>query len=408
MITLKSYLLGIILIIFSFPVAGQIDKNFIENTKRAFTAETITECQSSLLFCDEVLEDIPNHPLINYLAARLYALLGYNEIALDKLKKATELGYTSSARMFKIHQLNDPAFNNLRNKKEFNEIIEIMRIANIPIRKSEIAFIIKDKTLETEGICYDPVERMFYLGSKNEIIKVDQFGESIVFTKEGEKDGLAWVNGIHVDAIHRTLWACSNNENSVEIFKYQLSSGKLINKYILLSDGSPHMFNDLVIHRNGDIYISNTLDGAIYTIPYSTDKLELFLKSKLFHGLNGITLSDDGRVIFVANDNLGIYKVDIETKVFARLTHNQSFNTYGIDGLYFEDNYLYAVQNALMPQISRFSLNKDASHLESCKYFEKNTLNLSAPTTGVLVDNYFYFISANNLEGTVVMKSLLN
>ena len=412
---MKFRLLSVILILGSIlisclPAIGQIDKNFIENGGKAFAASTVAECQSSLQFCNEVLKVIPNHPLINYLAARLNALLGNNDIALDQLKKAAKLGYTSSVRWYEMHQLNDQAFIDLRDKKEFKEIIEIMKIADTPIHKSEIAFIVKDKKLETEGISYDPVERMFYLGSEYKIVKVDQLGNSIDFTIEGKHDGLGWVNGIHIDPVRRTLWACSNGESKVEIFKYELSSGKLINKYTLPLDGSRHMFNDLVIHPNGNIYISNTLDGAIYIIHNSSDKLELFLKNKLFHGLNGITLSEDGRVIFVANDNLGIYKIDIKTKAFARLTHNQSFNTYGIDGLYYSDNYLYAIQSMLLPQISRFSLNKDATQLESCEIFEKYTPYLSNPTTGVIVDDYFYFIAdtqGKGEKGIIIMKTSL-
>jgi len=84
----------------------------------------------------------------------------------------------------------------------------------------------------------------------------------------------------------------------------------------------------------------------------------------------------------------------------------------GIDGLYFSDNYLYAIQNELLTQVSRFSLNKDATHLERCEIFEKNTDDLRAPTTGVIVDNYFYFIAdtqgkGSKLKGVVVMKAPL-
>jgi hypothetical protein len=407
---------GIILIlgtmlIFHLPAIGQIDGNYNENRKKAFAAGSAAEYQSSLKFCTEVLKVIPNQPRMNYLAARLNEQLGNSGIALKYLKKAAKLGYTSKVRWFDIHQMNDPVFSALREKKEFKEIIEIMKISDKPIHKSQIAFTVKDKKLGTEGITYDPVEKIFYLGSDYKIVKVDQLGNSINFTKEGRQDGLGWVNGIHVDSVRRTLWACSNEENRVrvEIFKYNLSSGKLIKKYTLPSDGNQHMFNDLVIHSNGDVYITDTLDGAIYMISSSPDKLELFLRYKLFTGLNGITLSGDGRVIFVADDGFGIYKIDIKTKSIARLTHGQDFNTYGIDGLYFANNYLYAVHNLLLCQVSRFSLNKDATHIESCEIFEKNTPNLRNPTTGVIVDDYFYFIanSRSNQKGVLVMKTPL-
>ncbi len=348
-----------------------------------------------------------------YLAARLNEQLGNSRIALKHLKNAAKLGYTSQVRFPKFKSVNnDPVFSGLRKKKEFKVIIQLMNRADKPIHKSQIAFSIKDKSVIPEGITYDPVDKMFYLSSFTKIVKVDQAGKNYDFTKTGKQDGLSWVNGIHIDPIRRTLWACSNNEKKfkIEIFKYNLSSGKLIKKYSLVPDGAKHMFNDLVIHLNGDVYISDSW-GGIYIIPHSSDKLEVFMRHPIISG-NGITLSDGGRTLYVADEN-GIYKIDLKTKVFARLTHKDDFNTYGIDGLYFKDNYLYAIQNMLLPKVSRFLLNKDTSHLESCEVFEKNTPDLGVPTTGVIVNDFFYYIAdgnwkGKNPKGVVIMKVRLN
>ena len=403
---------GIILIlgkmlISPLPAFGQIDENYSENVKKAFAAGSTAECRSSIKFCNEVLIIVPNHPVINYLAARLNEKLGNSDNALRYLKKAAKLGYTSNIRWLKIHPMNDPAFSALRKKEAFREIIEIMNISDKPVHKSQIAFTINKKKLgqsgHYEGITYDPVEKMFFLGSDYIIVKVDHSGNSFSFTKEAGQDGLCKINGIHVDPVRRTLWACSNDNNYANgtIFKYDLSSGKLVKKYKSPSDGSRHFFNDLVIHTNGDVYITDT--GIIWMIPYASDKLELFLKTGSV-GFNGITSSDDGRVIYAAA-MVGICKIDIKTKSYDLLTHEKNFHTYGIDGLYFADNYLYAVHNELLCQISRFTLNKDATHIETCEYFEKNTPDLRDPSCGVIADDYFYFISGENQKEVIVMKA---
>jgi sugar lactone lactonase YvrE len=362
--------------IFGLPVSGQIDENFWENQWKAFAAGTSEECQSSLKYCIDVLKVNPNHPVINYLAASLNEQLGNRDIALKYLKKAAKLGYTSSISSQRyIHQMNDPAFSYLRGKKEFQEIIEIMNISDKPIHTSQIAFIITDKRLGSyEGITYDPVEKIFYFGSDREIFKVDFSGKSTVFTWEAKEDGLNWVNGIHIDPVRRTLWACSYKENKAEIFKYDLSSGKLIKKYSEPSDGNRHFFNDLVIHPIGDIYISGTY---IYRIPNNSDTVELFSKKPI--NSNGITLSEDGRFIYSAGSAYGICKIDIKTKAFTQLIHDDDFNTHGIDGLYCAGNNLYTVHNTLLSKVCKFRLNKDATHIESCEYFEKNTPDLKSP-----------------------------
>jgi hypothetical protein len=249
---------------------------------------------------------------------------------------------------------------------------------------------------------------VFYLGSDSKIVKVDHSGNCSVFTREAKEDGLNWVNGVHVDPVRRTLWACSKDFSldNADIVKYDLSSGKMIKKYTSPSDGSRHFFNDLVIHPNGEVFISGT---AIYRISNHSDTLELFLKQPIVSS-NGITLSEDGRIIYAAT-SVGIYKIDIKTKSFALLTHEEDFNTNGIDGLYFKSNSFYAIQYAnsdmFLRQVNRFLLNMEATHVEGCKILEKNTPNLTGPTTGVFVDEYFYFIAGSNQEEVIVMKAHL-
>ncbi|MCK5147004.1 SMP-30/gluconolactonase/LRE family protein [bacterium] len=406
---MELYVLGFFLFTSFCPALGQIDENYRGNVKNAFAASSIEECQSSLKFCSEVLKSVPHHPVINYLIARLNALLGNNKIAIQQLIKATKLGYTTKLLFNPIHHLNDPAFDTFRKENQFKEVLSILKQAEKSIHNAQIAFTINDKTLDPEGITYDPVEKMFYLGSlsKNKIIKVDQHGNSIDFIKEGQ-DGLKSVYGIHVDPIRRILWACSNSKsNRPEIFKYDLSSGKLIKKYALPVDSNIRQFNDLVIHTNGDIYISG--NKSIYTIPYSSDKLELFLMEKLFAGLNGITLTEDEQTLYVADYLIGVYKVGLKSKSFSLLSNEPGFSLFGIDGLYFKNNILYAVQDAVNT-IDRFILNKEGTHVNGCEVFERNSQYLHFPTTGVIVDDYFYFIAdtqGKGEKGIIIMKTSL-
>ncbi|NPD47286.1 SMP-30/gluconolactonase/LRE family protein [Lentimicrobium sp. S6] len=407
--TVKFYFLGVMLLAFFNPVIGQIE-NFRENQKKAFSANSTEECQSSLKFCNEVLKVVPNHPLANYLSARLNALLGNEDVALKHLKEATKLGYTTKLPFNNIHQLNDSAFITLREKEGFNHIIGALENSEKPIHKSQIAFTISDKELVPEGITYDPIEKMFYLGSetKHKIVKVDQKGNSVDFTTDGQ-DGLSMVLGIHIDPVRRILWACSYKETGTGVFKYDLPSGTLIKKYILPPNGIRREFNDLVIHPNGDVYITAPGNKAIYMISQGSDSLELFLRSELFISPNGITLSKDGSTIYFSDVKIGIYSLDIKTKSFKLLTIEPSFSTIGIDGLYFVNNKLYAVQ-IVLNQICMFSLNKDASHIESCEILERNGPYLDKPTTGVIVDNYFYFIADTQGKGdklgeVIIMKA---
>jgi len=409
----KWMLIQMFFVIFCLDVSGQIDNSKREIIKKAFRAKTITECQSSLKFCNEVLKIVPNHPVINYLTARLNAKLGNNKIALDQLNRAIELGYTTKLPFHKINHLNDSAFFHLRDDKEFSSVIESLKKAEEHVHNSEIAFHVDDKKLTTEGITYDPIEKVFYMGSmtKNKIVKVDTLGNSTDFT-QSKQDGLDKVLGIHVDPIRRTLWACSVSEESTGVYKFNLNSGKLIKKYLLSSDSKKHAFNDLVIHLNGDVYITDPPSSSIYMISMLSDSLELYLNSKSFFSLNGITISDDNRDILVADFDIGIYTIEINSKHITLLAEGKVFSSFGIDGMYAKGNKIYAVQIGLN-QISEFTFNSSAKYLEKCEIIERNTPELIGPTTGVIVDNYFYYITddggeVDNARGIIIMKTSLD
>lgn len=406
---IKFHFLVIILLILVSGLEGQIDNNYRANTKKALSARTIEECQSSLLFCQKVLEVIPGHPMVNYLSARLNAQLGNEKLALEHLSLATKSGYTTKIPFIKLHHLNDTAFSSIRDKKEFRDILDLLNEIEKPINKSEIAFTISDKDFLPEGIAYDPLEEMFYLGSetKKKIIKTDHSGNYVDFTHPGQT-GLDLVLGIHVDPVRRVLWACSYEGDRNGIFKFDLATGRLTKKY-LAPEGIRTGFNDLVIHSNGDIYISASTSSDIYKISAATDKLELFLSDISIVSPNGITLSEDEQHLYVADVRMGIHKIDIDTKEFMLLSPDSDFSAYGIDGLYCKENKLFAVQICLN-RISKFTLDEKATGLESCEILERNEAYLYKPTTGVIVDDYFYFIAdvgakAYKQDAIIIMKT---
>ena len=100
-----------------------------------------------------------------------------------------------------------------------------------------------------ESIAYDPVEEAFYIGStrKGKIVKVDKEGKVKDFIRP-RQDGLWMVVGMKVDARRRVLWVNSSGGGSLigykesdsmpaGVFKFDLRSGKLINKFVLRWSG---------------------------------------------------------------------------------------------------------------------------------------------------------------------------
>lgn len=376
----------------------------------------------------------PNNPNIIYNLARAYALEGNKKAAIECLRKVVRVGYYPNP------QQNDD-FDSLMDSQAFKAIHKEIRKMKISVNNSKIAFKIPEKDLMPEGIAYDPVKEIFYLGSlyKRKIISIANDGTMEDFAPEMQ-DGLWGIIGMKVDASRRILWVNSaalymmkaNEEKHygfTGVFKYDLENGKLIKKYVLDERPILHLFNDLVVSSRGDVFITDSLFGAVYQISHEKDELELFVKPDLFTYPNGITLSQDEQYLYVAHGE-GTSAINIDTRSFSILSHPQDMTLNGIDGLYFYKNSLIAIQNDnWQKRVIQFFLNenideaeglnfiqlikksllprnKKSYQVEGASIIESGNPLFAFPTTGVLVGDTFYYIANSQLnhlkhDGTV-------
>ncbi|MCG8432656.1 MAG: SMP-30/gluconolactonase/LRE family protein, partial [Gammaproteobacteria bacterium] len=263
------------------------------------------------------------------------------------------------------------------------------------INNSFIAFTIPEKDLLPENVAYDPKEKAFYVGStrKGKVLRVDKFGDIHDFVLP-RQDGLWMIIGMKVDAERRVLWVNSSGGGNLigydgsrgrpaGIFKFDLKTGKLIRKYVLHEAGVEHFFNDLVLAPNGDVYATHMFDeSAIYRISKSTGELSRYFgPEENFSFPNGITISDNGRRLYVAHRE-GISLIDIDTGERQLLSHPNLPAPTGIDGLYYYKSSLVGVHD---DKVVQYFLAGSAGNIESTAVLELNHPMFRRPTTGVVV-----------------------
>ena len=387
-------------------VAGQALAEFMRRYNEAYEAYQQGDYQTALELNQSILEITPSHPTIVYNVACMYAMVGNSGEAFRWLNRFAEMGGGLG-----LDVEAEPDFDALKETSDFQEIVKRIEAKRQPVLQCEEAFRIPEKDLIPEGIAFDPVEGAFYFGSvyKSKIIKRDRNGRISDFTAE-RQDGLRSVLGMKVDVERRILWANSvvrgsrtksydpAEEGWAGVFKFDLNTGKLIKKYGPIQDGYDHSLNDLVVTRQGDVYITDTNTGEIYTISHERDTLEQFLGYDAFMYLNGITLSPDETRLYVADTGNQIFIIDLKTKSFCGVGQPDDVTTYGIDGLYFYMNSLIAVQNQ-MQRVVRFFLDGSGNEIIRCEMIEANNpLFNRIPTTGVIVDKTFFFMANTQLR----------
>lgn len=279
--------------------------------------------------------------------------------------------------------------------------------------KSQTAFKINEPDLIPEGIAYDSRTKTFYVGSTylRKIISINEKGATRNFTDEAE-DGLFGVLGMRVDEKRRFLWAISSDAGLAmplknggrdclgcsAVFKYNLDTGKLIKKYVLNNKPDQHFLNDLTLSKNGDVYLTDTIRGAIYFIPSKDDELTEFLSFDKTSYPNGIDLSADEKTLFVAL-NGKIAAIDLRSRKSLYLTMPQDVKIGIIDGLYFHKNSLIAIQPFDAGKtIVRYRLNNKQTEVVKTEIVESSHKLLNQPTTGIIVRKDFYYLANTQLQ----------
>jgi hypothetical protein len=278
--------------------------------------------------------------------------------------------------------------------------------------ESQVAFRIEDRELIPEGLAYDPARRTFYVGStfRRKIVSVGPDGVVRDFTGEAQ-DGLRGLLGLRVDSKRGALWAVSSHAGLTmpisgnprdcigcsSIFKYDLRTGRLIKRYDLSNTPRPHFLNDLAVTSDGDVYITDTAGGAVYSISRRRDELELFVTLGERAFPNGIDLSGDGRHLLVAAAG-GIRVIDVKGRRVSRMELPGGASTV-IDGLYFYRGSLIAIQPFEKgKKIIRYFLDKRLETVTRVAVLESEHSLMNQPTTGVIVGRNFYYIANSQLQ----------
>jgi hypothetical protein len=342
----------------------------------------------------------PDHPTIIYNLAGAHALAGNQKEALALLARVARMGLVYPAAR-------DDDFNAIKETAEFKDIVARFEANKSHVGQSAVAFTLAERGLVTEGIAYDPAEDAFYVSSahRRKIIRVGAGGAAKDFATE--RDGLWAAMGMRVDAGRRTLWVATSalpqmtgftqaDKGRSGIFKYDLSTGRLIKKYLIADAAKQHLLGDLTINSSGDVFATDSASAAIYTVNHKKDELELFAEGSPLASPQGLDFSADGRRLFVADYPRGIFVMDVATKQWSRLAPPDDATLLAIDGLYFHNGSLVAIQNDVNPhRVIRIRLSKDQSRAERVEVVEANNPMFNEPTLGVIARGMFYYVAAS-------------
>jgi hypothetical protein len=348
----------------------------------------------------QFLASHPDDPSALYNLALDESSIGENSQALDLLEK-----------MARAHTGLDPkggaqrSFKEISSDPRFTALVAEIEKENPPIIRSTTSGVLYERDLAPEGIAYDPADKSFYVSSigKHKIVRIAPDGSAKDF-KSSQQDGLGATLGMKVDAKRRFLWVTSDSfdgdpkESRFALYQYDLKSGTLRFKH-KCTPGAEGFLNDVALTSTGEAYATNTTTGEVFHASPDRDGLEPFLPRDAVGQANGIAVSDDDKVLFVAGW-IGVVRADIVTRKFALLAKPLAVSDAGLDGLYFYKGALIGIQNPdLHPaRVVRYVLNPQLDAITRAEVLETYNPLFEIPTTGTIAGDSLYFMANTQIN----------
>jgi sugar lactone lactonase YvrE len=265
-----------------------------------------------------------------------------------------------------------------------------------------------DSTFWPEGVDYDPRTLRFYVTSVRHgtIAEVNGDGRvREVVPRHSQHIGA--ILGVRVDPTRDVLWATTSGIPQLDgyqpadsgiaaLLRVRISDGAIEARWDLPPVTGGHVLGDLAVGPTGDVYVTDSTQPVLYRLRAGADTLERFT-NPLFHSLQGVAPTGDGRALYVADYSHGLLRVDLATGTVSRLADAPGSTSLGCDGIAVSGNTIIAVQNGVVPaQIMRYDVDPLGMRIVHATVLDRELEMAPEPTIGALAGDTFVYV-ANSL-----------
>ena len=349
------------------------------------------EVRKQIATVEKLQATFPDRAATLFFLAAMKQHLGETLDALKLLKQCIALraGFDPSG---------EPAFRALKEAKEFTEMVETVHRDFPAVAHARVAFVSEEKDLVPEGLAYDAKRDVFYLGSLNrrKIVQIAEDGKISDFVP-ADRDHLLPVLGIRLDPADGTVWVnCFAERGAAELVHFD-AAGMPLGRYAT-KDEAKHGFNDLVVRKNGEVILTDSLSNQVLRFDRKTGTFAPLALHRAILYPNGIAIDDNEEQLFVA-DALGIVRVSLAHGASADVNPGAHKTLAGFDGLYWYKGGLVGVQNGIgSARVAAFRLSNDGLSVKQAAILEYRSPLTTLPTTGALRGSDFYFIANSQID----------
>jgi hypothetical protein len=236
----------------------------------------------------------------------------------------------------------------------------------------------------------------------------------------GSPDTGHWsVYDLMVDAKEDVLWVSStavilykgqnaNNAGKSGLFKYDLSSNKLLQRFLLPNpDGQPVLLKNMVLGNDGTVYATDGNRPVIYQLKEGDEAPAVLIASPELISLGGLAFHPSLPLLYIADIERGIMIADLATGRFQPIRVPATLALGGIEGLSSWDNYLVIIQNGILPErVMRLELDPTGREVINVRPLLAAHPAFDMPTHGTVAGTDLYLF-ANSQRKNLTARGLV-
>lgn len=339
-------------------------------------------------------------------SGELRLALAANYAQQGEKSKAYELLLNSQKQGFGFDLSNDARFAKVADTKVWTYIVDNLKTSLKPFGEGRVAFTLPAGDHLFDSLAFDPQRKQFLAGSVREgkIYRVGKNGALQEFIAPTAQNGLWSVYAMATVPEDDALYVASTASvyfkgfdkadfGKAGVFKFRLSDGKFLGKYLLLPGRGERTLSSIAAGRNGQVYAADGLRNEIYRLDGS--ELKLLMENPQLTSLRGLALDADGKNLYFADYSLGVFGIDLAGgKGFDLAYDPKTLVLGGVDGLYWYDHTLVAIENGMTPhRVMRLSLSQDGHRIIHAMPLDAGNPEFKLPTYGAIDGDGLYFIA---------------
>ncbi|MCW8925412.1 MAG: hypothetical protein OQJ84_04070 [Xanthomonadales bacterium] len=357
-----------------------------------------------------------------YRLALAYALQDNKSRAYDLMLRMQQQGLA-----YDFTQTDDSK--NIRGTEVFDYVNNLMLQAAKPSGEVSAVFTLPDEVIMPESLAWDPTRGKYLVGTiaEGQVLAVSESGQVEELIRADNENGMWAVLDILVDESRNRLWVSSaaipafRNFSPIDkgrsaLYEFDLKSLELVHRYPVPVDGRPHALGSLAQNMAGDIFVADRALPLIYTRRAGEAKLKSVLAVRDAVSLRDIAMQPDGRIMYIADHEMGITIVDFQSKQSGKLITPETLNLGGIDGMLLWDNHLVIIQNGISPQrVMRLALDASGTKVEAVRPLAVAQPVFDFPSFGTIKEQDLVYLGGShwqngqeNSEAITVLRTPLN